>query len=1128
MWGRRPMAARKQWATRLPLVCGLVIAGHVGHASALEPPHDVSNGIECSDCHAAHATGPSYGLFPRGAEQEAMCKTCHNPTGQASSMHRVTSHSVDSGTRLIDCGSCHNPHRPSTSDDAHAGGTIAANLRLVRDDMRKYVPQALQPAVFQRRPDQYAFATGEPPYNGVCQACHVNTRNHTNDGAGNNSHNVGMSCVACHPHEDGFLPTGGCTQCHNQPQGGRRQIVDAGGDFMRASHHLAGVTPVDEDCTACHDVSAHGGGTVRLLDPDLGAALVRSYDPANPKSMDGFCLACHDDNGAQALAVAMQPFSDGQSPPDVKLGTTWAVSAHGSIGYAPNGGAPIGCLGDGSSNGCHGNAHGTDSPKLLAAAAPTTIDQFCFKCHTDGLIVNKALSGGVNDIQEAFGQSRKHDMGATFTVGTNTYELQCTTCHNPHVVTGKHADVAANTTITPITRPDLTADPTSNPRAMGTMLWGDAPGEKMNDFAARGAGTGGWYNSVARGGQLVFDQPGRYQPMKREGWDGATNRVYEAGGDALPDYATFCLDCHSYRMSAANPPVNWGQGGVACTGNSVDPPNQRVACNAPHGLGSANMPSYWGDVGMFGNSGNQDPIFGVSGVTRGRGAGHFMRWPFDSVHKNAGANFVMSCTDCHEAHGSPIGSMLRTTVNSGPGTTVWNNMCNNCHFYYGGQHAGMSCGNASCHEANSIHRIVKNGEYSGGVSLWTEPSRPVTTPEIAAVLGVVGSRDLAVSFTVGVWTNGGRDPVATLSGALEPGDFLLTDVGGDNPRGISSVTHTPGDAFATVTMSQPLGAADLFTDLLATRGITVWDAEGDPAGPWPLTVGGTCPVGKVVFPLDEAAGSSYAYDQTGQLRGPVGAPSVSFQGDGDFHGDPAQATWVDYDSNITCLKQASTITVEALVRTNDVDKDYDGPGDQWPLVDATFSRVFERKRSIKITILHADYRGDNIDARANKASIEVKYFVQDASRHTCPHAAWPADPYTGDDSRWHQVSTDIDTYPIVSNHWYQIRVVYNSDKTGIVGSNGIPVDIFVDDLGTDGLGAGELWTGYLNTAQPNIEDSSSCKWGAQPGDLIALEDQAVHIGAPPNHNATYIFDGLISWVTWEPVADYGGVNSLPN
>ncbi|MHC4698877.1 MAG: cytochrome c3 family protein, partial [Planctomycetota bacterium] len=507
-------------------------------------------------------------------------------------------------------------------------------------------------------------------------------------------------------------------------------------------------------------MSQHTQGHVRLKDAD-DAGIVYDYDTATPNDLESFCINCHDADGA-ANGPGTQPFSDGATVPDVKgtPGGLWADSSHKlAARRCPD---------------CHTtNAHGSANIKLLQAP---TVDALCYNCHTEGMVQNDALAnnrpGGyvsADDIQEAFAKSVKHDLGTTFSYGGNDYTLQCSTCHNPHIVSGKYWDAAAG--VTPVTRADF-SDPVNNPRAMGTTLWGDDQGEKMSDFAAQGAGTGGWGYSTARGGTISWDQPAVYQPPKSgNGYD------FEFGGDILPDYTTLCLDCHSHRMSAANPPVNWGQG-IACTDNSVDPPNQRVECGADHGLGAAGRPQakncpQAADDGQFhtceawGSSGNPDMVFQMNYVTRGRGDTHFMRWPYESAERNAGINFVLSCTDCHEAHGANRGGMVRERFNvnangdcgtggdpdpNGENCTDggnWNSMCNACHYYYGAQHAGMSCGNASCHEANSIHRIIHTTDSGASTRLQLTSNgwegsyeKPGFTPEIASVDGHIGSDEL--------------------------------------------------------------------------------------------------------------------------------------------------------------------------------------------------------------------------------------------------------------------------------------------------------------------------------------------------------------------------------------------------
>ncbi len=281
---------------------------------------------------------------------------------------------------------------------------------------------------------------------------------------------------------------------------------------------------------------------------------------------------------------------------------------------------------------------------------------------------------------------------------------------------------------------------------------------------------------------------------------------------------------------------------------------------------------------------------------------------------------------------------------------------------------------------------------------------------------------------------------------------------------------------------------------------------------------------------DEPQYSATTEDVAGLLTGTVGNPTFAFpDADNDvFNGDEDQGTYIDFTDDLTCLVSSRAITIEARVKPTEVDR---GVGDN------TFNRIFERRRTILVTILNTDYRGDDIPQNANKASIEVKYRVAADSRHTCPDPQWPGDPYTGNDVRMHQISSGIEEWPIVNNHWYKIKVVFNSDKSEIPGSNGTPVDIFIDDQSTDGLNAlnptpgdptlspdYEQWADYVNATKA-INESSSCRWGALPGDFINYRNDSSHIGASWNHGQP--FEGQIDWVSWKAFADYTGVDDPP-
>ncbi len=1613
----------------------LADGGHYLSVLATDAAGNVARVDRPFEVRSAGASPAGSGTLLRRTAGPRLCRDCHNLAS-----HSSQATGTKYGNWALGCLDCHTPHRTRNihlvRESIATPSSGRATVVFRQDDIAggtnpqwSYLGDA-------------SGADNVPWNDGICEVCHTRTSHYRNDASGgDHSHNQAARCVRCHPHERGFQGGGSgaahdshliepwgprmtcgagdlgchgsqppplladgldlaattvCDGCHS-PGGAYDGVVSTTGSVGAKDNWPDGVydggvlaAGKEKWCAGCHDdVPAEVGGETAANkagdDTTYGyyvtghgreSAFARmswqaTASAGNPAAAQP-CTSCHlytaehisttasssrlragfeIDQANTGCGNCHQPGSAAVGAPQFYTDSaSYETSAHGSTLCSD----------------CH-DVHGTAGPfPAMTLAGQETL---CYGCHTEGMVQNDALAnnrpGGyvsADDVEEAFAKSRKHDLGAAFSVGGGDYTLECVSCHNVHLVTGKYWD--ALEVKSPVTR--FTAN---------TEVWGDEAGEKMDDFAARASGTGGWYYSVARGRVAVSDQPAKYQPPKAgNGWD------QEYPGDVVPDYTTFCLDCHSSQTSGSVGPINWGQG-IGC--GWPEPPGPGyvnwVTCSSPHGLALAARPSYWGDVGMYGSSGNPDPIFSEPGVTRGRGAGHFMRWPYDSVHKNAGVNFVMSCTDCHEAHGSNRGGMIRERFNvnangdCGTGGNPapdgencsdggnWNSFCNACHYYYGGQHAGMSCGNASCHEVNSIHRIKKN-TGGGGPWLWTEPSRPSTTPEIAAASGDVGSFEMLVTFTQGVWTE--RD----VTGALASDDFLLTDAGGDNPRTITGVTHTAGDAAATITMSAPLIEADLDTDLLATRGISAWDSGGDPAGPWTLPVAGTfvitevkgvdtgielyvtfsesatansdgtgglepgdflltdaggdnprsivgvthtagdddaillldaphvtadfgadtlaaaagaiyqsagyvmatgpavpiteftdvqiltpmifwtggfdgsskvyvrfyghayaerngtgdlqpgdfvltdaggdnprsitavahtagdreavltldavngaadlgvdtvaaaatsifsrggfafgiaevvisairapeiigvegyaggtrllvtfadfafsntggsgavaagdlvltdaggdnprsisgvthtagdtnamvtmdqpliaadlgsdtlaaaageiwndidypfsttpvaitvrtapaitaasgavgydqllvsfdqgvysdvsqtgalvatdfvltdvddsrtidsvqhvagqanavltlssaldgtgdagvdtlaaaageiynnvdgpagtaavtiagndCPPAGAAFHLDEAQAAATTADESGLLVGTVSNPAFVFPDPVNtaFHGDENEGTRIDVDNNAACLMSNRALTVEARIQPNAVDLDFaDADGDG---VDdnlgrtATFGRIFERRRNLMITLLHTWYRGDGISEQAGKGAIEVKYRTDASVRHTCPHPSYPNDTYAGNDVRMHQISSEAAVHPIVNDHWYRIRVVFNSDKPNF------PVDIFADDQGTDGVaeplaGAGELWSGFKNIARTEPEDG--CKWGALPGDFIETRDEFTYLGSPwSSSNATHLFKGLIDWVTWSPIADYTGVDDPPH
>lgn len=392
-----------------PIIVVLLVLGSAGLAHA--ELHAAGAGVACLDCHVLR-TGTFGVSLPRGAEQEALCQVCHNPTGQAAALSDVAMHTVNGGATVVDCGSCHDVHFAQTTTDTHAGGTTAPNIRLVRGDTGAYVPGALEPAIFQASPEHLAFAQGNAPYNGICQSCHTATAHHRNDASSDHTHGIGAACTNCHEHRTGFAAS--CVGCHGVeqddgngiPVGGRRAVM-AEFPVGTAHAHMRGSTPAGDDCLVCHSMATHKDGVVDLLNPDTGELLsfVTTDDLTSDPDLSDFCAACHDSDGAARLATPLDPFGGGNAPPEVASrfggtlqwnelygdecfggeGTGRPGNSHHDISDADQAysGARIECTS------CHG-AHAASAEVPLAdPQAPTvpwtgTVSSHCLACHEGG------------------------------------------------------------------------------------------------------------------------------------------------------------------------------------------------------------------------------------------------------------------------------------------------------------------------------------------------------------------------------------------------------------------------------------------------------------------------------------------------------------------------------------------------------------------------------------------------------------------------------------------------------------------------------------------------------------------------------------------------------------------------
>jgi predicted CXXCH cytochrome family protein len=1055
-------------------------------------------------------------------------------------------------------------------------------------------------------------------------------------------------------------------------------------------------------CTSCHD-----SAQVHISSGPASSRLKAGYENDQTNSN---CKQCHNPG---IIAVA-----------NPKWYTTYAAYSNSAHGAAK---------GDLKCTACH-EVHGAAG--AYAGMTKASKQNLCNQCHSaTGGVINNALSNragyvSATNIQDAFGKSGKHPLGKLFSLDGNVtnYTLECTTCHNVHIVTGKYWE--ANQSKSPITKF------TNN-----LAVWGASAGQKMSDYAGSG----------------VYVTP--------------YNDVF--AGSQLPDYATFCLECHAGNLTSSSNP------------NPTQPTYGLINWNSdPHGLMNAGPSGQeqglcpnWFDCGMaYGwdgddRVGTQAECWPV--ISRGQGRTTWGRGPYTDVRFNAG-NAVMACIDCHEAHGSNRGSFVRERFNTtdtggcGEGSngtnctdaSNWNSNCNACHWYYGQWHAGMGCGNASCHagnhtngtwwnSTNNPHGIEKGGSSTGptnfnrdlvldmrfennlkdsgtwqldgkwysaagsfaagkfgqaavlsdgktiqvgtedsywstdegkhgtwkftemkynttleawvyptdnakneytifrkhtgydnggyGFSLkkvngtlrtvfncqidnngfaqggaagvrgayssvgiplnkWTHvaatfdtngPDRnpsdltvgririyvngeDVTTsdssgnnmqpgasetsifaysenspwnqsicyngewcasefsiggfdweatnfigrideakvwnvtknaayfaaydsqagPYISYVEGLIGSNQLTVTFSEGVYTNTGS------SGALVPADFVLTDTGGNNPRTTTGVTHTAGSSTAIITMSQPLVVADVNADTLAAASNAIFDNYNIAAGTEAVIIGlsSQCPTAPVSLELNESSGSTYVMDTQNILYGAVNGGAATLTGSAYSGGGDGSGRYIDFEYNTTCLQASTAMTIETRIKPTGIPNDTTTNYVRRILDRSTGSANYQL--SVWRSIGNSDFPG--YSPGAGVASIAL--WVRAVDDH-------------GYGDYWKVALTNYTSYPIVSDHWYQVKAVWNTSK-----ASGIPVDIYVDDLGTDGNGAGENWSGYVNCTNSS-QSYQLDKKKLYTGDIINTANGAFTIGTNSTNHANNLFNGLIDWIKWKPTAD---------
>ena len=119
--------------------------------------------------------------------------------------------------------------------------------------------------------------------------------------------------------------------------------------------------------------------------------------------------------------------------------------------------------------------------------------------------------------------------------------------------------------------------------------------------------------------------------------------------------------------------------------------------------------------------------------------------------------------------------------------------------------------------------------------------------------------------------------------------------------------------------------------------------------------------------------------------------------------------------------------------------------------------------------------------------------------------------------------TDYTLCPIQSGHWYYFLLVWDTSKPGgVTDQPFLPMDIFVEDQGTDGNGAGRVWSGLANCTKAD-QGYNDITGKFFTGDTIIKADGNFVIGADAIPGAATELNGQIDWLKW-----YGSASPPPS
>ena len=492
-----------------------------------------------------------------------------------------------------------------------------------------------------------SFADGNSTYDGVCEVCHTQTTHYRYGGSGTDQHhmNVGnadaTNCISCHPHTNGFAHGGGggtsCDSCHG----------NSGSHYRHTD-----VDPPATSCDDCHNIDSY-------------PKFADNQDLTNTT----VCNTCHSPNGAfdgvNGAVIGAKgnwpqgAYQSGTYPSALRSGKEkWCAGCHDNVPSVVKGVTAPDIVGDNSVYGYYLDAHG-DTGYGVSRQGVTYSKGECVHCHD----VSQSGHGG-----QLFNRSvgfclKCHD-------NTTTYATTAIKNRSYSYRAGNYsADTLDSIEKVFTIPPSVSSHGLADIKTFINGKWGYdansnacaachnphvAQGDPEHSDSAKSPSTRGYpivrpsqhatnYNNLW--GDDPDEKMSNYSDKYQAPYRFGSTTAFEpdgsetTAGSNLTDYATFCTDCHNTTYTAIHSTpyrrnlkvIDWN--------------------TEKHGKGNGNAA---------------------------------LILPYTT-----GNNYVLSCTDCHEPHGSANLYLTREEVDNGLVSvtdspmetkgTEWASLCERCH-----------------------------------------------------------------------------------------------------------------------------------------------------------------------------------------------------------------------------------------------------------------------------------------------------------------------------------------------------------------------------------------------------------------------------------------------------------------